>query len=113
MAQALQTSRQPYTCVCLLSRYGLGSADFEDALIEDCFGPERAHEYRGKHKLDCVLVVGIDPALLATAPGGRHNARVSMVWGLVDHSIAFMQMHAPLSFPLSSYRWLASPRSSH
>ena len=42
----------------------------------DCFGKERLEEYRGKHKLDLVLVYGIEPALLQQAPGGRANAKM-------------------------------------
>ena len=59
--------------------YGLGSqttAEYEENLIVDCFGKERLEEYRGKHKLDLVLVYGIEPALLQQAPGGRANAKM-------------------------------------
>ena len=59
--------------------YGLGSqstAEYEENLIVDCFGKERLEEYRGKHKLDLVLVYGIDPAVLQQAPGGRSNAKM-------------------------------------
>ena len=56
--------------------YGVGTAAYEEAVIVDCFGKERLEEYRGKHKLDCVVMVGVNPALLLSAPGGRHNAKV-------------------------------------
>ena len=32
--------------------YDLGSEQYEDNIITDCFGKERLEEYRGKHKLD-------------------------------------------------------------
>ena len=54
--------------------YGLGSAEYEGNLIVDCFGKERLNEYRGKHKLDLVIIYGIEPGLLLPAPGGRVNA---------------------------------------
>ena len=56
--------------------YGLGTPDYEENLISDCFGKERVKEYLGKHKLDLVLVYGIDPELLQQAPGGRVNAKM-------------------------------------
>ena len=42
----------------------------------DCFGKERLEEYRGKHKLDVVLVYAVDPLVVQQAPGGRANAKV-------------------------------------
>ena len=32
--------------------YDLGSPEYEENIIIDCFGAERLEEYRGKHKLD-------------------------------------------------------------
>ena len=56
--------------------YELGSESYETNIIVDCFGKERLDEYRGKQKLDLVLVYGIEPAVLQQAPGGRDNAKV-------------------------------------
>ena len=56
--------------------YGLGSEVYEENIISDCFGKERMEEYRGKHKLDLLLVYGIDPCILQQAPGGRNNAKM-------------------------------------
>ena len=56
--------------------YGLGQPDYEKNLIIDCFGKERLEEYRGKHKLDLVLIYGMHPSIIQQAPGGRHNAKV-------------------------------------
>ena len=50
--------------------YELGSEKYEENIIVDCFGKERLEEYRGKHKLDLVLVYGIEPGVLQQAPGG-------------------------------------------
>jgi hypothetical protein len=56
--------------------YELGSEAYEDNIITDCFGKERMDEYRGKHKLDLLLVYGIEPSVLQQAPGGRNNAKM-------------------------------------
>ena len=56
--------------------YGLGAQDYEENIIKDCFGKERIEEYRGKHKLDLLLVYGIEPSILQQAPGGRNNAKM-------------------------------------
>ena len=56
--------------------YGLGAQDYEENIIKDCFGKERIEEYRGKHKLDLLLVYGIEPSILQQAPGGRDNAKM-------------------------------------
>ena len=56
--------------------YELGSESYETNIIVDCFGKERLDEYRGKQKLDLVLVYGIEPTVLQQAPGGRDNAKV-------------------------------------
>ena len=32
--------------------YDLGSPEYEENIIIDCFGAERLEEYHGKHKLD-------------------------------------------------------------
>ena len=56
--------------------YGVGTEGYERAIIEDCFGTERIHEYLGKHKLDVCLVYGVCPRVLQPAPGGRANARM-------------------------------------
>lgn len=58
------------------SLYDLGSESYEDNIIIDCFGEGRLDEYRGKHKLDLVIVYGCDPRILSQAPGGRDNAKV-------------------------------------
>jgi hypothetical protein len=44
--------------------YGLGSADYEVNIIKDCFGVERINEYKGKGKLDVVLIYGCCGSLL-------------------------------------------------
>jgi len=56
--------------------YDLGSPKYEKNIIVDCFGKERLEEYRGKHKLDLVLVYAMDPSVVQQAPGGRANAKV-------------------------------------
>jgi hypothetical protein len=56
--------------------YELGSEAYEENIIKDCFGKARLDEYRGKHKLDLLLVYGIEPSILQQAPGGRNNAKM-------------------------------------
>jgi hypothetical protein len=56
--------------------YDLGSPEYEDNIISDCFGKERLEEYRGQHKLDVCLVYGMEPSVLQQAPGGRDNAKM-------------------------------------
>ena len=58
------------------SSYNLGSRDYEDNIIIDCFGKERLEEYKGKHKLDVLFVYGVNPKCVEQAPGGRENAKV-------------------------------------
>jgi hypothetical protein len=58
------------------SSYNLGSPEYEDNIIIDCFGKERLEEYRGKHKLDVCFVYGVNPKCVEQAPGGRENAKV-------------------------------------
>ena len=54
----------------------MGSSDYEDNVIKDCFGVERLAEYRGKSRLDAVVVYGICPKVLEQAPGGREHAKM-------------------------------------
>eukprot|EP00615_Pteridomonas_danica_P002082 CAMPEP_0114340324 /NCGR_PEP_ID=MMETSP0101-20121206/8303_1 /TAXON_ID=38822 ORGANISM="Pteridomonas danica, Strain PT" /NCGR_SAMPLE_ID=MMETSP0101 /ASSEMBLY_ACC=CAM_ASM_000211 /LENGTH=111 /DNA_ID=CAMNT_0001473553 /DNA_START=466 /DNA_END=797 /DNA_ORIENTATION=- len=54
--------------------YELGSAEYEENIIIDCFGESRLNEYKGKGKLDLVIVYGALPHVLSPAPGGRDNA---------------------------------------
>jgi hypothetical protein len=54
--------------------YGLGTPEYETNIIIDCFGESRLDEYRGKHKLDMLIVYGAHPQTLSPAPGGRNNA---------------------------------------
>ena len=54
--------------------YDLGSEQYEDNIITDCFGKERLEEYRGKRKLDVCLVYAAEPRVLQQAPGGREHA---------------------------------------
>jgi hypothetical protein len=56
--------------------YGIGTEEYEENLIIDCFGKERLEEYKGKHKLDVCFVYGADPSIIEQAPGGRDNAVV-------------------------------------
>eukprot|EP00615_Pteridomonas_danica_P015702 CAMPEP_0114385760 /NCGR_PEP_ID=MMETSP0102-20121206/6214_1 /TAXON_ID=38822 ORGANISM="Pteridomonas danica, Strain PT" /NCGR_SAMPLE_ID=MMETSP0102 /ASSEMBLY_ACC=CAM_ASM_000212 /LENGTH=805 /DNA_ID=CAMNT_0001542449 /DNA_START=666 /DNA_END=3083 /DNA_ORIENTATION=+ len=58
------------------SSYELGSPEYEDNIIIDCFGKERLEEYKGKHKLDVVFIYGINPKIIEQAPGGRENAKM-------------------------------------
>jgi hypothetical protein len=58
------------------SSYDLGSPQYEENIIIDCFGKERLEEYRGKHKLDVVFIYGINPKCVEQAPGGRENAKM-------------------------------------
>jgi hypothetical protein len=54
--------------------YQLGTPEYEENIIVDCYGAERLAEYRGKGRLDLCLVYGADPTMLSPAPGGRDNA---------------------------------------
>jgi hypothetical protein len=56
--------------------YELGTPEYEENIIVDCFGKERLEEYRGKHKLDLLFVYGINPKCVEQAPGGRENAKM-------------------------------------
>jgi hypothetical protein len=66
--------------------YDLGSAEFEENIIVDCFGVERLEEYRGKAMLDLCFVYGAEPGMLSQAPGGRDNAK--MITKTLFHSLA-------------------------
>jgi hypothetical protein len=44
--------------------YGLGTDDYEVNIIKDCFGVERIEEYKGKGKLDVVIIYGCEGAVL-------------------------------------------------
>lgn len=54
--------------------YGMGSNEYEENIIADCFGASRLDEYRGMHKLDVVFAYGMEVSALTQAPGGRDNA---------------------------------------
>jgi hypothetical protein len=41
--------------------YGLGTDDYEVNIIKDCFGVERIDEYKGKGKLDVIIIYGCSP----------------------------------------------------
>mmetsp|Transcript_33577 Transcript_33577/g.39454 ORF Transcript_33577/g.39454 Transcript_33577/m.39454 type:complete len:411 (+) Transcript_33577:2-1234(+) len=56
--------------------YGLGTYEYEENLIRDCFGVERLEEYKGQGRLSAVIVSACHPALLQPAPGGRDRAKV-------------------------------------
>jgi hypothetical protein len=56
--------------------YGLGTFDYEENLIRDCFGAERLEEYKGEGRLTAVFVYACHPLLLQPAPGGRDKAKV-------------------------------------
>jgi hypothetical protein len=56
--------------------YGLGSVEYEQRIITDCFGAERLEEYRGQHKLDVCFVYACERRILSMAPGGRTNAKM-------------------------------------
>jgi len=56
--------------------YKFGTDLYEAKLIASCFGSSRVDEYKGKHKLDCVLVYGVDPLILSDVPGGRDDAKM-------------------------------------
>lgn len=70
--------------------YYLGSSIYEERLIEDCFGRARVDEYRGMHKLDLVIVYGVEPLALSQAPGGRDNAKVVSKFDFESFSVAHM-----------------------
>jgi len=84
--------------------YGLGSPQYEENIIVDCFGKERLEEYRGKHKLDLLLVYGIDPLMVQQAPGGRDNAKVVGKVMFEDFSLA----HEDGTFYLRSDRLMGA-----
>jgi hypothetical protein len=54
--------------------YGLGTDEYEVNIIKDCFGVERLEEYRGKGKLDVIIVYGCAPDILqqVTPPSSSH-----------------------------------------
>eukprot|EP00615_Pteridomonas_danica_P010366 CAMPEP_0114339354 /NCGR_PEP_ID=MMETSP0101-20121206/7684_1 /TAXON_ID=38822 ORGANISM="Pteridomonas danica, Strain PT" /NCGR_SAMPLE_ID=MMETSP0101 /ASSEMBLY_ACC=CAM_ASM_000211 /LENGTH=636 /DNA_ID=CAMNT_0001472315 /DNA_START=238 /DNA_END=2148 /DNA_ORIENTATION=+ len=56
--------------------YGLGTPNYEENIIKDCFGIERLEEYLGKGRLDVVIVYGCEASILEQAPGGRENAKM-------------------------------------
>ena len=56
--------------------YHLGTSEYEGSVIMDCWGSEKLKELSGKHKVDLVLVCGIEPNILTMAPGGRNNSRM-------------------------------------
>ena len=56
--------------------YGLGTLNYEENIIKDCFGVGRVDEYKGKGKLDAVIIYGCEGDLLQQAPGGRDNAKM-------------------------------------
>jgi hypothetical protein len=56
--------------------YGLGTPQYEENIIKDCFGVERVQEYLGKGKLDVLVVYGCEANVLTQAPGGRDNAKM-------------------------------------
>ena len=56
--------------------YGLGTLDYEVNIIKDCFGVERVDEYKGKGKLEVVIIYGCEANVLHQAPGGRDNAKM-------------------------------------
>jgi hypothetical protein len=67
--------------------YDLGSDEYEDNIIKDCFGVERIDEYRGKGKLDVIIVYGCAPDILQQ----------------VLRTTVFKQfLHISLSFPPST-----------
>ena len=43
---------------------GSGIEAYEANISEDCFGPERVHEYPGKHRLGVCMVYGASPRVL-------------------------------------------------
>jgi hypothetical protein len=44
--------------------YGLGTTDYEINVIKDCFGVERVDEYKGKGKLDVIIVYACEGLVL-------------------------------------------------
>eukprot|EP00615_Pteridomonas_danica_P000813 CAMPEP_0114340390 /NCGR_PEP_ID=MMETSP0101-20121206/8348_1 /TAXON_ID=38822 ORGANISM="Pteridomonas danica, Strain PT" /NCGR_SAMPLE_ID=MMETSP0101 /ASSEMBLY_ACC=CAM_ASM_000211 /LENGTH=520 /DNA_ID=CAMNT_0001473643 /DNA_START=2727 /DNA_END=4289 /DNA_ORIENTATION=- len=56
--------------------YGLGTEQYEENIIKDCFGAERIDEYLGKGNLDVVIVYGCEGTVLEQTPGGRINAKM-------------------------------------
>jgi hypothetical protein len=66
--------------------YHIGSPQYEQNIIIDCFGIERLEEYRGKGMLDLCLVYALEPSVVTPAPGGRDNA--VMVSKATFHALA-------------------------
>lgn len=58
------------------SAYGLGTDQYEENIILDCFGVERLGDYLGKGMLDLCVVYAAEPRVLTQAPGGRDNAKM-------------------------------------
>jgi hypothetical protein len=84
--------------------YDLGSPEYEDNIISDCFGKERLEEYRGQRKLDVCLVYGVEPSVLQQAPGGRDNAKMVSKAAFTDLALP----HADGNYYLRPDRILAA-----
>jgi hypothetical protein len=69
--------------------YHLGSSEYEDNIIVDCFSKECLEYYRGQRKLDVCLVYGVEPSVLQQAPGGRDNAK------MIASKATFMDLALP------------------
>ncbi len=86
--------------------YDLGSEQYEDNIITDCFGKERLEEYRGKHKLDVLLVYAVNAKVVEQAPGGRSNAKMVSKSLFEDFATTALEdgsckIAAPSPFPCS------------
>jgi hypothetical protein len=56
--------------------YGIGTPEYEENIIADCFGPAKMTAYRNKNRLDAVFVYGAESRTMMDSPGGRENAKM-------------------------------------
>jgi hypothetical protein len=56
--------------------YGIGSADYEEKVLLDCFGEGKLKALRGTHNIDIVFVYGINPNCIEQSPGGPDTSKM-------------------------------------
>jgi len=56
--------------------YGIGTPEYEENIILDCFGPGKMAAYKNKNWLDAVFVYGAEPRCLKQSPGSLENAKM-------------------------------------
>jgi hypothetical protein len=82
--------------------YDLGSDEYEDNIIKDCFGVERIDEYRGKGKLDVIIVYGCAPDILqqvlrTTVLNSSYTSYICIIY-LFHHQHVSLGLFVGISF---------------